>query len=222
VPHVLRFDWTPPANTSDHVCLLALLDSPDEPLAGETELNVDVLTPHNKRVTHKNVHPVNVVPLLDRLVGWPSLRFHNAFATGRSFDFRLQTLSDRNWTVAMVLPQDLDLEQPLSESLRGLRPLSVHAEQREAWLAAARRTGAVSAPLLAWREWFKDPLILVVENLERPSELRGVRIEPGRSVPAVFVVIRPPTAPGPRLRLDALQFVGQKLVGGSTFLIVGV
>ena len=219
VPHVLRFDWTPPATVSDHVCLLALLENPDEPLLPETELNVDVLTPRNKRVTHKNVHPVNAVPLLNRFAAWASLRFHNAFATWRRFTFRLHTHADRDWTVAMLLPRELDLERPVTESVRGFRLLAVEHTQREAWLAAARATGAVSAPLLEWGPRFGDPLILVLDDPRGVGEVRGVGIEPRQPVPAVFVAIRPREVAAARLRLDALQVDGQRLVGGSTFLI---
>ncbi len=217
VPHVLRFDWTPPATTSDHVCLLALLDSPDERLLPETELNVDVLTPHNKRVTHKNVHPVDAVLLGGRLVAWPWLRFHNASSTARRFTFRLQTSAHRDWTVALLLPR-VDLPGRLAECVNGFQPLSLDHARLEAWLAEAEASGALSAPLLQLRPQFDEPIVLAVEAAEI-ADLRGVLVQPDRPVPAVFIASRPRAARPAPLRLDVLQLDGEECVGGSTFLI---
>jgi len=197
--------------------LLALLDSPDEPLLPESEVNVDVLTPHNKRVTHKNVHPVDAIPLRDRFVAWASLRFHNAFSTSRPFTFRVQTRSDEQWTVAMLLPRGV-LQRPVAECVNGFRPLSLERARLEAWLAEAQASGALSAPLLELRPYFDDPVVLAVEAGE-VADLRDVLVEPNRPVPAVFVAIRPRAARPAGLRLDVLQLDGRGCVGGSTFLI---
>lgn len=218
-PTVLRFDWAPPATTSDHVCLLALLHCAADPLLPETQLVVDLLTRSNKRVTHKNVHPVNLpTPIAGHRVAWPWLRFHNPFPSTRPFTFRLETSLEGEWTVAMVLPK-VELQEPIDESVYGFRRLTLEDTQREAWLAEARASGALSTPLSQMLDHFRDPLVLVAEAGRRFADLRGVRIHPGRPVPAVFVATRRQATKATPLRLDVLQLDGDQLLGGSTFLV---
>jgi hypothetical protein len=219
VPRVLRFDWTPPATTSDHVCLLALLDSPDDSLLPEAQLVVDLLTRSNKRVTHRNVHPVDVAAIIaDRHVAWPWLHFHNPFATARPFTFRLETGEGEDWSLAMVLPR-VELEKTVDESVYGFRRLTLARAQLEAWLVEARASATLSAPLSRLLSQLDDPLVLQVEAGRRVADLRGVVVQPDRPVPAVFVATRPRAARAMRLRLDVLQLDRDRLLGGSTFFI---
>ncbi len=221
VPRVLRFEWTPPATTSDHVCLLALLHCASDSLLPETQLVVDLLTRSNKRVTHKNVHPVNLPAFIaGHHVAWPWLRFYNPFPNTRPFTFRLETSLPEDWTVAMVLPR-VELQESLDQSIYGFRRLTLEDTQRETWLAEARASGALSAPLVQALSHFRDPLVLLAEGGRRFADLRGVRIHPDRPVPAVFVATRGRAAKAARLRLDVLQLDGDQLLGGSTFLVVG-
>lgn len=219
VPQVLRFDWTPPATTSDHVCLLALLHCASDSLLPQTQLVVDLLTRSNKRVTHKNVHPVNLpVFIAGHHVAWPWLRFYNPFPTTRPFTFRLETGLEEDWTVAMVLPR-VELQEPVDESVYGFRRLTLEDTQRETWLAEARASGALSTPLSRALSHFRDPLVLLAEAGRRFADLRGVRIHPDRPVPVVFVATRRRATKATRLRLNVLQLDGDQLVGGSTFLV---
>ena len=218
VPKVLRFEWTPPATSSDHVCLLALLHSASDPLLPETQLVVDLLTRSNKRVTHKNVHPVNWATIIaGHRVAWPSLHFHNPFPAERRFTFRLEMNVREDWAVAMILPK-VDVEGALDEATDGFHRVALQETRREAWLAEAQASGALSAPLEKMLSRFRDPLVLLAGAGRRFAELRGVRIRADGSVPAIFVAARRQVAKTVPLRLDVLQFDGDELLGGSTFL----
>jgi len=217
-PQVVRFDWTPPANTSDHVCLLALLDSPDDPLLPQALLNVDTLTRSNKRVSQKNVHPVTVVGMSVAQAAWGLIRFHNASAVQRSFTIRVQGATEGDWMVALVVPAPA-LAASRGHSLGGLRVRTFSREQLNAWVAEAEALGAVSPALGALRPVFKEPVILAVETLRVGAELRGVVIAPGRPLPALVVAIRPRDPRVVPLRVDVTQLLDAELLGGSTFLI---
>ena len=217
-PQVVRFDWTPAANTSDHVCLLALLDSPDDPLLPQTELNVDALTRSNKRVSQKNVHPVTVVGMPTAAVAWGLIRFHNAFTGERTFTIRVQGAAKGNWRVALVVPAPT-LAASLADSLAGFRVRTFSRAQLDAWVAEAKALEAVSPALEELRPAFVDPAILEVETLRVGAELRGVVIAPGRPVPALVVAIGPRAAAIVPLRVDVTQWLDARLLGGSTFLI---
>lgn len=219
VPNVLRFDWTPPATTSDHVCLLALLHCASDSLLPETQLVVDLLTRSNKRVTHRNVHPVTLAAFIGgHHVAWPSLRFSNPFPAAQRFTFRLEMNVQTDWAVAMILPR-VQVEAAPENSVDGFRLITLDDARRDTWLAEARASGALSAPLEAVLSDFRHPLVLLTEAGRSGAELRGVRIDAGAFVPAIFVAARRPAAKAVGLRLDVLQFDGDRVVGGSTFLV---
>jgi hypothetical protein len=61
---------------------------------------------------------------------------------------------------------------------------------------------------------------LVAEDATGMPMLTGVRIPAGGCITAAFTVQAPATAvPGERFRLDVLQRAGERLVGGSTYII---
>jgi len=217
-PHVVQFDWTPPAGVSDHVCLVAMVDSPDDSLLPEVELNVDTLTRANKRVTQKNVHPVSPVAVGGAWIALASLRLNNAFAGRRPFTCRLEALAPAGWTLTMVLPQ-VELQGPVDESLTGMRRRDVDRAQLEGWLAQAESAGAVSATLRALRPQFDPPLILEVQTLAVAAEVRGVLITPEVPVSALLVATQPRRASAEPLRFDVLQLADGETIGGSTFLV---
>ena len=220
-PHVVRFDWTVPAATSDHVCLLAILDSPDDRLPLPQPLfDVDTLTRSNKRVTHRNVHPVNVVMIAGSRVGLGWLRFYNAAREARRFTLRVEGATAPEWTVTMVLPH-VERRDGVAEATAGFRVRTVDRDTLTTWLAQAQEAGAVSAPLLALRRYFEEPLILDVETLRAGAEVRGLPIAPEDALPALFVVTHPRGAPPAPLRLDVIQLADGRVLGGSTF-VVGV
>jgi hypothetical protein len=217
-PHVVRFDWAVPAATSDHVCLLAMLDSPDDPLLPQALFDVDALTRSNKRVTHKNVHPVSAVTIAGSRIGLGWLRLYNAGRAERRFTLRVEGPADSNWTVTMVLPEAA-LRHRLAEAAAGFRVRTVDRETLSGWVAQAEEAGVVSAPLLALRPAFEEPVILDVESLPKGAEVRGVPIAPDGALPAVFVATQPRGAAAAPLRLDVIQLADDRVIGGSTFLI---
>jgi subtilisin family serine protease len=109
---VVQFDF--PAPTIDpmlanHFCLLALADSPDDPIASESQslLLVDSITPNDNNVTHRNYHD---------LVSTYMRRFNEGFLVRNPLDepilavLRLtdaKQLAERKWQV-QVEPFGID------------------------------------------------------------------------------------------------------------------
>lgn len=222
-PRVLHWDWVPPSTTSDHVCLLAMIDSPQDPLLPQTELNVDVLTPGNKRVTHKNVHPVDP-PLPGSAPGatsWVSLDFNNASREHKFFTLRIENISDRRGGLRMILPR-VALQRALNESLSGFRPIKMRADGLRRLVEAAERTGGISRFVAKLAKGFRNPQVFEVQPGRSSGELRGVLVPPGGKVQAVFSIVRWPTRVRRRpLVFEATQYEEKHLVGGSEFILAG-
>ncbi|MDJ0779777.1 MAG: S8 family serine peptidase [Gammaproteobacteria bacterium] len=77
-----------------HHCLLAIVDSPDDPV-NEDRLIPDIVTPTNNNVTHRNLLVQDSTAPVDRFF----LTVRNPFP--RPIDTRLRVIKPRNWDVVL-------------------------------------------------------------------------------------------------------------------------
>ncbi len=218
VPRVLSWNWTPPATTSDHVCLLAMIHSAQDPLLPQTELNVDILTLGNKRVTHRNVHPIDP-PTPGSGPVWTSLNFNNGFREAKFFQLRVEHISDTRARVRMILPK-VKLQDALENSVTGFRVLELRRDKLKRIVEFAGRANNISKQTTRLVNSFDDVIVLEVEGGQTAAELRGVLLQPGEKLPAV-ITIEPPSAEGNNraLHFDVAQYERKRLVGGSEFVV---
>jgi photosystem II stability/assembly factor-like uncharacterized protein len=225
VPQVLRWDWVPPGGVSDHVCLLAMLDSPQEPLLPQTELNVDNLTRGNKRITHKNVHPIDPssIPGGSPLqAAWMSLKFNNAHQEHRFFKFCIENITDNQGDLRVILPE-VKLQSTLEESMFGFRNANLRKDKFQRIVELAKEQGTISDYIADLVSSFEYPLVLEVEGGRTKAELRNVLIAPGESVAAVFYAVLPEADIKSRaVHFDVTQYEGDRLIGGSEFVIQAI
>jgi hypothetical protein len=220
VPRVLSWDWMPPATTSDHVCLLAMIDSPQDPLLPLTELNVDNLTLGNKRVTHRNVQPMDApTPSGGGLANaWTSLYFSNGMAEHKFFDLRIENLTEQRCELRMILPA-VQLREDLAKALTGFRARKLRKDELRQLVKIAREEGVVSDYVAKLATTLPNPILLEVIPGNATAELRGVLIPPGKRVPAVLTVACSPEATKARSpRFEVTQYVERRLIGGSEFI----
>lgn len=215
VPRVLRWDWVPAPSSSDHVCLLAMVHSPQDPLLPQAELNVDILTPNNKRVTHKNVHPVTVTGGS----AWMSIWLNNAFSARRAFAIRVEDLAGGHQGLRLLLSRsDVELEQPLRRSITGFRAGRLDAAEIRRQVSAGRRSGVMSEYVAHLLAGFDEALVLEVPTGQTGGELRGLTMRPEGAMPAVLhLALRQRSAKKQSWRFQVLQLAGKEIVGGSEF-----
>ena len=216
VPQVWSFDWTPPAATSNHVCLLAMVDSPQDSLdpAAQTELNVDVLTPTNNRITHRNTHPVDP-PLSPGGAGWTSVNFNNGFRDNRFFDLSIEQVVGLG-QVRVVLPK-LTLRETLKEALKGFHVLEVSADELHRETKEALERGVIDKYIARLLLENDEPLVLETLPGVTAARVAGVLIEKGGRVPAVFAYGGGDGGEG--VHFDVVQYHRDRAVGGSHFFV---
>lgn len=220
VPQIRVFNWTPPAGTSDHVCLGAMIHSDQDPLLPQTELNMDILTPYNKRVTHRNVHPVDPMgPSGEpRSAFWATLNFNNAFREHKYFDLTVENSIGVSGGLRVILPKP-QLQDDLVRSLKGFKEVEVSGEELRRLSQHALKAGEMSEYVARLIEGFTDPLVLEVEDGQSGAAVRGVLIPPGEKIPAVFVFKTPEDdGAGAPFSFDVKQYERGRLIGGSQFV----
>jgi hypothetical protein len=197
-----------------------MVDSPQDPLLPQTELNVDNLTLGNKRVTHRNVQPVTVSsPFGGALRAWPSLNFNNGYREPRFFDFVLEQITVADAQLQMILPK-VQLQDALERSVKGFEVHTLGKDGLRLMIAEARRQGLISPYVLTQLDTFDDPILLQVQRGATQATLRNVLIPPGGKVVGVFTIAVPPEAVAQQnVRFEVNQYTRGRLIGGSEFTL---
>jgi hypothetical protein len=106
-----------------HRCLLALLHSPGDPFTN-TQTVVDVLSPGERKSTHKNLHVVQFTGTLPpAAISWSMLWLYGRHDREWLTDLILDPAGYRG-QLRLVVPPGLKLPDGLDQSLVGLRKLA--------------------------------------------------------------------------------------------------
>jgi photosystem II stability/assembly factor-like uncharacterized protein len=216
-PRVVSVQWTPPATASAHACLLAMVDSPQDPLLPQTELNVDTLTRNNKHVTQRNVHTVSAILTAGARAGWAVPSFRNAFMETRQFTLRLDVARSTAWRGRLVLPRDPD-GVSLSAANEGFEISRPSPTDWRAQVDAALATGAIDRVAADSVATFPHPLVLTLPRDRRSAAVHGISLERGARVPIALILDAPASGPAPApMRVDLVQLCEGQPTGGCTF-----
>jgi hypothetical protein len=206
-PVIVSWDWTVPAGANTHSCLLAVVSSPDDPIAS-TATDIGTLVLSEKRVCLKNLHVVNGTspgpsPSL------VTLKFHNALDREDRIDIVVRPTGMSQGTLGLLLePVDFaDRERALVGA--DLCPL-YQGEEIGRWYGVEREKDEILRRLDLSQVYELDPV--------KTSELRGIRLGPRQTLQAAIACkgARNP-AYGRNQRFSVLQRQGGHIVGGSTF-----
>jgi hypothetical protein len=194
-PRVASWRWPVPALTpgqAGHYCLAVFVHSASAPLSGITNVDLDDLTVHEKRVGQKNVH----------LVG-PK----GGAGTGSS-----QNLTWPELYVEFHNPTRVPRESTLVVDLRTV-PAEVEVSLRFTRLGTRRGVAGRGAPSRPTRYVGRPGDVVRVEGVTlRPRGFAAVRVSCRAS---------PLPASIRQFRLEVQQQVRERVVGGSTFVLSG-
>ena len=134
-PAIVEFDWDPPPAVTDPVCLLAVIESPDDPIpAGNKVFDITALVPFEKRVGLKNMHVVASAAAMRHTI---SLQVSSGTARKQTID----VLPFRGGTLSIHLDaRDRGIRTQGFEKVRRRASRGVNASFR---LTAAAKGGAL-------------------------------------------------------------------------------
>lgn len=225
----------------DHVCAAVFVTAPSDALTA-TEPSLDVLTMHERRVAHRNLHvvPAGATPVQDggyeQQAQTVVVDFHNTSGKTQHVDLvfdhrRLQA------------PLFVGIPDHPKIDVGGLKKLSlapivksalpeVHAKALEAWTAgkaAFLKRGEDRVALNPARDrWRLDKLgtldrlhlLEAEQGATEPAIVHGVTLEPGTALSVPMVVAAPATArPGDHYEFTVMQRTGDQIIGGSTYVL---
>ncbi len=206
-PVVLSWNWTPPMSAPIHSCIIAVIDSPSDPIPPSSKvINIGWLIGNEKRFSLKNLHVVDPPPG-PAPFSVAEIYFNNDLRKKSTFDF----IIDRE---SFPINGKLDFKfsrlktmRPLEQSLKGIEI----TEKRGCWLMRilARVFPFINVP----------PPVLQVGKAD-VAVISGVILKPGEQVSAKIEIYTPrDTKPGDRFHFTVLQKCGEEVIGGSTYEI---
>jgi len=201
LPELTQFSWNVPTTAHDHSCMLAIVESTDDPLPSAiratNELHPWVFVPNYRHIALRNLHVVDPPPT----PGPQLIRFNvpNPSREARSIDLVISRADMLPGSyLEFILPRVSGIKT------RGLRP--VHSRLSE----AQRKITAEFAPRLR-------ASYLVTE---REAEILQLPVPPGKTwTIAVLVDPGPRATPGTASRFVVMSCQGKTVLGGSTFII---
>lgn len=191
LPQVVTFDWSVPANASDHVCMIAIVESDADPIPArsQNELRPWVLVPNSRHVAQRNLHLIDA-PLAPHASPWNTawLKLGNPTAGPTGIDL---VLSRAGLPAGIEL--ELELPTPPVPKATGIRPVTRKTARGRSSSYLVTGTEAVF------------PALPIAPGAEWAIALR-YRTRPGAK----------PTGPG---RFNVLARQDSTILGGNTFIL---
>lgn len=208
-PVILSWNWTPPAGAATHSCIIAVIDSPDDPIpTADKILNVGGLVPNSKHVTLKNLHVINAPPgPMPMTIAVGKIYFYNPTKEKQVYDFVFdrQLLPDAG-KISMKLP-GIKTSKPLKQSVEGIE--IIHRKGWWLWRLISRIF-----------PFFKPSPPELKIATSQTAVIKGVTLNSQERIGAEIKVTVPPEAkPGDKYRFTIIQKHGERIVGGSTYEI---
>ena len=203
LPEVVSFDWCVPQNAADHSCILALVESDDDPIPmsvrTQNELRPWVLIPEVHQIGLRNVHVVDAPNSLIRYARFIGVGYRNLLpGVGPQRLLISRADFEPSDTVTVLLPRTPGL------SLRNVDSLRVHLSQED-------RAAALALGLDTTRVYRVRP---------PEGEIRGLTVHADTFS---HIGVRLATAGTSRRRLASRVVIramqDSVLVGGSTYVL---
>jgi hypothetical protein len=216
-PTILEWDFPLPSSAATHSCLLAVMDSTQDPIpAGNKIFNVDNLVRNEKRVGLKNLHVVDI-PVGTTF--WSTLNFFSAQATTASF--KIIGSGVNGGSIGFLLP-------------KAVKPPAAVLKSSKKGLATAASTSKLDSVVL------RKPTDVMIKSLKErlPDEAgkldltrlyaldknaRGGGVISGINIPKggvrAAVLLTAPAKAGGFDTFSVVQEENGKIVGGSTYVI---
>jgi hypothetical protein len=198
-PAILEWDWTPPPTAADHSCILAVVDSPADPLPPASKVfDVNQLVQRDKRVALKNLH---VVPLAPATIYWTPLGFWGTTESLHTFRFLPADLG--KWQIGLMLPRPAQ------------RKLKLDAMTKKA--PTAKMLRALDDRLAGMPEKLDRSAVYLLNKPANGGALVDIKL-PAERLQAMLLLVAPKVTQE-KGRLTLVQESAGQTIGGGTFVV---
>jgi photosystem II stability/assembly factor-like uncharacterized protein len=218
-PGIIKWNWKVPSTASEHSCLLVLTTCAEDPIKMSDIYDVSVLASASKHVTLKNLHvdypvpgvsspdnayilelhdPENHEVLIDLIFNWGSLPKETKMFVV------FESLEDNEPTINVKLA---DLENLGITIINGKEKNLFH-EELEYKCGQIKHFNPESVYELS-----------PIQSNTTTSIIPSVRIPEGRPLIMAINLVLPNHIEQESVQFDVIQRVGQRIIGGSTYIL---
>lgn len=207
-PVIVSWDYTVPSTAATHTCCLAVISSAQDPMTN-TEVNIGLLMPNEKRVCLKNLHVVNSMSPQQTM---ETIDFHNALDKDDLIDIEIRPINFTDGTIALLLPPVEFVDE--GKALDGVETYRLREGEDIGRFHGDGKRGFDSEAALAR----VDRSLLFEFSAQRPAALRGIKLAKGGVLHGVLTFKGSKRVPhGERQRFAVIQHQSGRIVGGSTY-----
>jgi hypothetical protein len=201
-PAILEWDWTTPTAAADHTCLLAVMDSPSNPIpAGNKVLDVGVLVSNEKRVALKNLHVVNAPA--GSAYAMP-VNFYSM--SGKKSTLRIEPSNLRGWRVGVIMPKS-----------RASEPIKCKETD---WRSSTPSRSVLKMLKERFGSELKKYDTSTMHNLNNPAKGGAIPdLRASKSGLAILLILIAPPRAQKAVTFNIVQQEGERVVGGNTFVL---
>ena len=210
-PKMVWWDYTLPASTATHTCMMVVITSPDDPIT-TTQLNVNSLVKNEKRVALRNLHVVNgSSPQPTNLIS--SIKFHNSLESIERLDVLIDPVNFSNGNIGLVFQKGVRIDD---DNLNGV----VRYPLRNQEYIGEWYQKSLSEKDQSLAEIFSeyDMTRIYDFDVSKRSSIANIEVKPGEFAKALIVSRASKKAD---LKFDqtfdVLQQQNGEIVGGSTY-----
>ena len=204
LPEVVGFNWNVPMSAADHSCLLAIVESADDPLdpniRATNELRPWVLIPQNRQISLRNLHIVTVAAPHFQIPHFETINIPNVSLEQKYLDIVISKSGlEKGSRLALLLPAEAGVLR-----LCGIRRMPAQLSKEE-----RGRAGKLGL----------DTHFLY-DITEEQGVISHFLVPRGKTRKVAFIVqIGPGAKPNSSSRFTILTRQGGVILGGSTYLL---
>jgi photosystem II stability/assembly factor-like uncharacterized protein len=219
-PVILMWNWTVPTTSSDHVCMLGIVSSDEDPINHSDIIADDhkswVIVPNDKHITQRNLHIITApAPRARPEPIKTMLDFHNPFDFHQYFDIVIdKRLIPKESKLNILLPrvEMRRVQNPDIATTKGITLSKISSKERQKYKVRG-----------VFKEDLEYDFSMKGDSTAHP-ENKGVEIIPdimimphGKIQATLMISPRPNAKPGSTYRFIIMQRHKEIVMGGSTY-----
>jgi hypothetical protein len=216
-PKVLIWNWIVPTSAFDHVCMVRIVSSDEDPVTRSDAIPDDrrswVIVPNDKHITQKNLYvitqasPSNVIKTV--------LNLHNPFDFHQYFDIIIDKSSMPKGSKLTLLLPKIEMRNIRYKNIATTKGIKLSNITRKQWWSGK----AKGITRDDWEYSFTIEGQATIHPKDKDIEIiPDIMIGPLAKIQATLIISPPPKGePGSVYRFVVIQRCKETIMGGSTY-----
>lgn len=218
-PKVLMWNWIVPTSASDHVCMVGIVSSDEDPVNRSDAIPDDrrswVIVPNDKHITQRNLHVITLPFPSSGEVIKTIINLYNPFDFHQYFDIIIDKNSMPLGSKLTLLLPKVEMRNIQNKNIAIAKGINLSKNTRKQWWSGKVK----GITRNDWEYSFTVEGDPTIHSKDEDIEIiPDIMIGPLDKIQATLIVSPPPKGePGSAYRFVVMQRCKETIIGGSTF-----